>query len=202
MGHHRLQGYGVLLALLAAQQDLQLLLGVRVADADAHDEAVELRFRQRVGAFELHWILRRDHDKRRVERKALALDGYLALLHRFEQRRLRLRSGAIDLVAEQQIGEQRPAPELELRLALVVDVAAGDLARQQVGGELDAAVRDVQHLGEGVGYQRLGESGVVLDQDVAVGEDAHQHLPEHPVLAYDHLRHGVDHPFCQVAYLP
>ena len=39
MGHHRLQGYGVLLALLAAQQDLQLLLGVRVADADAHDEA-------------------------------------------------------------------------------------------------------------------------------------------------------------------
>ena len=201
VGYDRFQGHVVLLALLAPQEDLQFLLRIGVADAGTHDEAVQLRFGQRVGALELHRILGGDDDERRSERKAGALHGDLPLLHRLQQGGLGLRRGAVDLVAEQQVGEQRPAPELELRLPLVVDVAAGDLSRKQVGRELDAAELDVEHRGEGVRDQRLGQSGIVLDQDVAVRQDAHEDLPEHRVLADDHLAHGIDDLSRPVAHL-
>ena len=50
-----------------------------------------------------------------------ALDRDLPLLHRLEQRRLRLRGRPVDLVGEQQVREDRPGPELEVAAALVVD---------------------------------------------------------------------------------
>ena len=46
--------------------DLALAGGVRIADAQPHQEAVELRFGQRVGAVVLHRILRGDHHERRA----------------------------------------------------------------------------------------------------------------------------------------
>ena len=46
-----------------------------------------------------------------------ALDRHLALLHRLEQRGLRLRRRAVDLVGEQHVREHRPAPEDELAAA-------------------------------------------------------------------------------------
>ncbi len=70
----------------------------RVGDVDAQHEAVELRFRQRISALELVRVLRREDDEPVGQRKPLALDRHLALFHRLEQRRLRLRAGAIDLV--------------------------------------------------------------------------------------------------------
>ena len=53
-----------------------------------------------------------------------ALDGDLLLLHRLEQRRLGLGGRAVDLVGEQQPGEERAGPELELARALVEDERA------------------------------------------------------------------------------
>ena len=104
--------------------------------------------------------------------------------------------GAVDLVGEQEVGEDGPGPELEPALALVVEEAAGDVARQQVGRELDAAEAQVERLGQEPGDEGLGEARVVLDQDVAVGEDAGEDPLEHVVLAHhdaaerrDHLAH-------------
>ena len=45
----------------------------------------------------------------------------LAFVHGFKQGRLGLRSGAIDLVGQQHIGEDRTALELELLLQCGVD---------------------------------------------------------------------------------
>jgi hypothetical protein len=94
------------------------------------------------------WDLGGDDEKRRIERIRLALDSDLPLLHRLEQRRLGLGRGAVDLVGQEQMGEDRSAPELEAALALIVDRAAGDVARQQVRGELDAAEPKFQRLAE------------------------------------------------------
>ena len=66
------------------------------------------------------------------------VDGDVALLHALEQAGLRLRRGAVDLVDEHDVGEDRPGPELEALLALVVDVDADDVGRQQVGRALHA----------------------------------------------------------------
>ena len=47
------------------------------------------------------------------QRAPLRLDGDRALVHRLEQRRLRLRRGAVDLVGEHDVREDRPGVELE-----------------------------------------------------------------------------------------
>ena len=73
-----------------------------------------------------------------VERMRRALDRHLAFLHHLEQRGLRLRRRAVDLVGEQQVGEHRPAARGELAGRLVVERVAGDVGRHQVGRELDA----------------------------------------------------------------
>ena len=156
-----------------------------IADRHAQQEAVELRLGQRIGALVLDRVLRCEHEERAGRAAGLALGGHLALLHRLEQRRLGLRRGAVDLVGEQQVGEDRAGPELEVGLALVVDRRAGHVGRHQVGRELDAREVHRRDARERARHQRLRQSGVVLDQDVAVGEHAEQQQLERVALA-DH----------------
>ena len=181
----RRDGDRVLPTLPATREDLDLLLGIRVADRQPHQEAVELRLGQRVRALEVDGILRRDHQERRLEHEALALDGDLGLLHGLEQRALRLRRGAIDLVGEEQVGEDRTAAVLERAPPLVEQEAARDVARQEIGRELDALEVQVERLRDQPRDERLRETRVVLDQDVAVGEDAGQELLQHGRLPDD-----------------
>src|SRR3546814_7587029 len=73
---------------------------------------------------------------------SVALDGYLALLHRLEQGGLRLRRRAVDLVGEQQVCEHRPLTEAERPRSAGcrvrrVDELAQQLGGHQVGRELD-----------------------------------------------------------------
>jgi hypothetical protein len=61
----------------------------------------------------------------------LAGDGHFPLLHGLQQGRLRLGRRAVDLVGQHDIGEDRPADELErpfLRLGVALDdVGPGDI---------------------------------------------------------------------------
>ncbi len=122
----------------------------------------------------------------------MPLDRHLPFLHRFEQRRLGFRGGAVDLVGEQQLGEDRAAAELEAGFALVVEKASGDVSWQQVGGELDALETEVESLAEEPYDQCLGKPGIILDQDVAVGENAGEQLPQDLVLADDDPRQRIE----------
>jgi hypothetical protein len=74
--------------------------------------------------------------------------GDRALLHRLEQRGLGLGRGAVDLVGQDEVGEDRARLELELRRPLLAsvldDVGADDVGGHQVGRELDAAEGQVQ----------------------------------------------------------
>ena len=65
--------------------------------------------------------------------------------------------------------------------------------RQEVGRELDPLEPEIEALGDEPGDERLGEPGIVLDQDVPVGEDPGQDLPEHVDLAHDHLAERGEH---------
>ena len=84
-------------------QNRVLIIGVGVAEIQKKEEPVELRLRQRKGAFELDRVLGRDDQERVRQRVRGLVDGDLALLHRLEQRRLRPRSGAVDLVDEHHV---------------------------------------------------------------------------------------------------
>ena len=156
------------------REDRALFVFVGIVDADVQQETVELRFGQRIGAGLLDRILRRQHEERRRQRVRRAGVADRALLHRFEQRRLRLRRRAVDLVGEQQVREHRAALELEVALAGAVvffeDLGADDVARHQVGRELDAAEIERERLAERAHEQRLAESRHAFEQAVAAGE--------------------------------
>jgi hypothetical protein len=86
------------------------------------------------------------------------------LLHALQQGRLRLRRGTVDLVADHDVGEDRPRLELELPGLLVVGAHTGDVAGQQVGGELHATHRAVDGPRQRLGKHGLADSGHVLDE--------------------------------------
>ena len=162
-------------AVDATGEHVHLSLAARIPERRAQEEAVELRLGERIRPLVLDRVLRRDHEERRLEPMCRALDRRLALLHRLEERRLGLRRSTVDLVREEEVGEDRPRPELEVAVALVPDRRAGDVRGHEVGGELDAREAHAQDLREGPGRERLREARVVLEQDVPVREEPEQH---------------------------
>ncbi len=98
-------------------QDPPLLFRRRILDDDVEHEAIELRLGQRIGALLLDRVLRRENEQRPLEIEAHAVDRDLILLHRLEQRGLRLRRRAVDLVGEDDVGEDRALDEADDALA-------------------------------------------------------------------------------------
>src|SRR5262249_13350003 len=66
----------------------------------------------------------------------------------------------------------------------------GDVAGEQVRGELDPLEGKAEALREQSRDQGLRKPGVVLDEDVAVGEHSGEDAPQDVVLADDHLADG------------
>ena len=170
-----------------APHDLHLLGHGRVVHLDLHEEAVALRLGQRVDALGLDRVLRGQHQERRRQRVGGAADGHLALGHHLEQRRLHLGGCAVDLVDEHQVREDRPQLDVEGLPRRAVDPRAQDVARDQVGGELEADGRAADDGGEGLDGERLGDAGHALEQAVAAGEQRDGHPLDHAVLADDDL---------------
>ncbi len=168
----------------------QLRVPVRVPDGDAGREAVPLRFRQRVGSLHLDRVLRRDHHERQLQRIGGAVHRDLAFLHAFQQRRLRLGRRPVDLVAEDDVGEDRPGLELELAQFLVEGADPGQVARQQVRRELNPPDRAVDGPGQRLGQLGLADAGHVLDEHVPLGEQDGHRQPDRLGLAGDHRLHG------------
>ena len=152
--------------------DLAFAGGVGIADAQAHQEAVELRFGQRIGAVVLHRVLRGDHHERARQRMRPAVDGDLAFVHGFEQRGLRLGGGAIDLVGQQKIAEDGAGLELEGFGMDIVDGDAQNVAGEHVAGELEAVEAAGDGAREGMRERGFADAGDVLDEQVAARQQA------------------------------
>ena len=122
-------------------QHVELGRALDVLHLELEQEAIELRRRQRIRAGDVERVLRGDHEEQLVERVRLVVDRDLLLGHRLEHRRLHLGRGAVDLVGEHDVREDRPGPEREAAVLELEHARAGDVARQQVGRELDAPER-------------------------------------------------------------
>ena len=179
-----------------AGQHLLLLRGVRVAHRQLEQEPVELRLGQRVGALVLHRVLRGDDDERIGQRVGLALDRDLALLHRLEQRGLRLRRRAVDLVGQQDVGEHGPGPEPEPAATghpTVEDELTGHVGGHEVGRELDPLDVEVECGGERLDDEGLGHARHALEQHVPPGQQRRHQARQGAVLPHHHLGHLVAH---------
>ncbi len=122
------------------RHDPHFVVFAQVGHDDVEHEAIELRLGQRIGAFELDRVLRRQHEERPLELIRSAGGRDVILLHRFEQRRLRLRRRPVDLVGQDDLREDRSLARTAacaLPCVLVEDLGARDVGRHQVGRELD-----------------------------------------------------------------
>ena len=116
----------------------------------------------------------------------MPVDRDLVLRHRFEQRRLRLWHGAVDLVDEHDVREDRAGPELELPLALVVDRQPGHVRRLQVRRALDPRRRrTLDRLGDRARQHRLRRPRNVLEQHVTPTDQGGQDELDLVALAVD-----------------
>ena len=115
----------------------------------------------------------------RLQLVGRAVDGDLPLLHALEQRGLGLGRGAVDLVADHDVGEDPAGPELELAGVLVEDRDPGDVGGQQVGGELDPPHRQSMLAGQRLAQHRLADARDVLDEEVPLGEQHHDRGGDH-----------------------
>ena len=112
-------------------------------------------------------------------------DRDLPLLHDLEQRRLHLGGRAVDLVGEQEVAEDRAELGVELVLVRAEDPRADEVARHEVGRELDPRERAAEDGRGRLDRQGLGEAGHALDQEMAAGEKAHEQPLEHLFLPGD-----------------
>ena len=169
--------------------DVALLLLRGVGDFGFEHESVDLRFGQRVGSLLFEGVLRGQHQEGLGQLVGVVADGHLALLHRFEQRRLHLRRRAVDLVGQYEVGEDGAFAHHELLALLRVDERTDQVGRQQVGRELDAGEIGVDGLCERRNRQRLGKTRHAFQEDVAVRQQTDQQRVDQMGLTDDHLAH-------------
>src|ERR1700687_528339 len=79
-------------------QDLALGVAFGISHANSHQETIELRLGQGIGAVVLDGILSGNDQERLRQRIGMRVDGDLAFVHSFEQGGLRLGSGPLDFV--------------------------------------------------------------------------------------------------------
>ncbi len=175
-------------------QDLALLEPGRIVHPHLEKKPVELRLGQRIGAFLLDRVLGGEHQERRWQRVGRAPDGDLALLHRLEQRRLHFRGSAVDLVGQNDVGEQGALLGMKLLGLLVEDHRPDDIGRQKIRRELDSGEGGVENLGQGPDREGLGQAGHALEQDVPPGQEPDQETLDHATLAHDPATDLVGHP--------
>ena len=134
-------------------------------------KAIELGFRQRVRAGVFGRVLSRDHEEGARQWMQLPVDRDASLGHRLQQRRLGLRAGSIDLVGQDNVGEQGSAVKDEISgRASLHDFGhrrANHIAGQKVTGKLDASKSAVDAASKGRGQSGLADARDILQQEVA-----------------------------------
>lgn len=163
--------------------------GRRVTEAKAKEKAVELRLRERVRPLELYGILRGEDEEWTRERVRPSFYRNPPLLHRLEESRLRPRRSAVQLVGEEDMGEDRTSTKLRLPSRREVYVPR-EVCGKEVGSEGHARKRKAQDPGKSAKERRLPHPGYVLHKDVTFGEKSGKEEFEHlavPVIDSFHL---------------
>ena len=163
-------------------------VGRRIVDDQLEHEAVQLGLGQVVGALGLDRVLRGQHQERPLDLVAGPLDRDAVLLHDLQQGRVRLGRRAVDLVGQQQLGEDRARAESE---------TPGSSCRRSASPVMSDGIRSA------VNWMRpnwqpstrpsvrtnsvLPKPGHALDQHVPAGEQGHQRAQHQFVLADEDL---------------
>ena len=169
-----------------ALDDRALFLAARVVHHHLEHEAVELSLGQGVSALLFDRVLGGEHQEGVGQRARFAGQGDLALLHRFEQCRLHLGRGPVDLVGQHEVAEDRSLVHRPIARFGVVNLGANQIGGQQIGRELDAMADSAHRARQRIDRQRLGQPRHALEQNVAVSDQADQQATKQRALADNH----------------
>jgi hypothetical protein len=139
-------------------QNLPFLLLAGVAQANLEQKAVQLRLWQGVSTLEIDRVLRGEDGEPDGQRAARAVGRDLALFHTFQQRGLRARRHPIDLVDQQQVGEDRAGVESKTLRAGAQDGGAENVGGHQVRRGLYALEAEAKQPAQGFHDQRLRDA--------------------------------------------
>ncbi len=157
-------------------------------NAHLEEEPIQLSLGQRVRAFHVDRILRGENEEWVGEWVADPRDRHATLLHRFEERRLCLGSCPIDLICQDEVAENgtRLIDELSAALAIIgQDVRAENVRWHEIGCELDPRKVQMQYFAQSPDQKSLSETGNALQEQMAAGQEAQQHLMDHLLVADD-----------------
>src|SRR5687767_1765332 len=155
-------------------EHLELPGATGVPHRHADQEAVELGLGQGKSPLVFDRVLGGKDDEWLRQRMSHAVDGDLTLLHRFQQRGLSLRCGAVDLVGEDELGYDRTRTVFEAVSLLVEDIDSGHVAGEEIGGELNALEGAADRACNCLGQDRLANPGDVLDENVTAAEQGYE----------------------------
>lgn len=179
-------------SILALQQGA-LGFGIRVTQFDAHQEAVQLRFRQGEGADLVGRILRSDDEERLGQLPGDAFRRHLVFFHGFQQCALCLGGGAIDFVGENHLSEYRAGMKFETGTVAVIHRNTENIRWQQVTGELDALKIKAEHFGQDMGQGGFAHARQIFDQQMAARQQAGESKAYLHILAENDLRCLIDY---------
>jgi len=161
-------------------------LGTFFPNVELKEEAVELRFGQRIGAFLLDGVLRGQNMEGPPQRPVLPRYRHLPLLHRLQECGLGSRAGPVYLVCHEQLAEDRAFDEAECPASIrpgIEHLRAQDVRGHQVGRELDAVPLEAHDRRKRVDKPRLAKSGEADQQCMAATKHGCKHKLHHLLLA-------------------
>ena len=173
-------------AVDGALHNLLFLLHRGIVEHNVEHKAVLLGLGQRVSTLLFNGVLGSQHEERIGKRVCGAVHTDGALLHGLQQSRLRFRRGTVDLIRQDDVGEDGALDELEVA-AVVQNLGTHNVGRHQVGGELNTVVTHINRLGNRGDHQGLSQPRHTDEQGVAAAEHRHQDVFHHIVLAHDDL---------------
>ena len=132
--HHRHLACNVL------ADNLLLFIERRIVNDHLQHKTVYLCLGQRIGTLLLDGVLGSHHEEWIRQMESLTANGYLLLLHGFEQGTLHLGWSTVDFICQYEVGENRTLLHLELLVFLRIDHRSDDIGREKVGRELNTAI--------------------------------------------------------------
>ena len=160
-------------------ENLPLFLERGIPNTEAHQKPVELGLWKRERPVIFGGILRGNDHKGLLKWMRLIIDGNLCFTHRFQEAALGLRRGAIDLIGQHDVGEDRTRYELKSLFLPVKHGDADDVGRQEIARELNALERTVKRSGQAVRQRGFADARNIFEQKMATGQKAdHRHLDD------------------------
>ena len=183
---NHLLNFGTIQPSRTIQNQVHLRM-IRQSHRKLKKEAVQLRFRQRVGSIHFDRILRGEHKIGTLQPVTMSADRHGLFLHRFEQRRLRFRRGAVNFVRQQNVGKNGAPLEFKTLPARVVhqNIGPQNIGGQQVWRKLNPLKIERHHLRQRMHQCRLTQSRNPFEQNVTAGNHCHQHLFDNLFLTHD-----------------